>query len=95
MSPNASAKPPKPRAAGEAAAPRETRRRIDACVAELVVRRALARVAQDLVGLLRFLEFLFGRLSSGLRSGGCFIASLRYDFLMSSSRASRVTPRTV
>ncbi len=34
--------------------------RIDAGVAELVVSRALGRVGQDLVGLLRFLEALFG-----------------------------------
>src|SRR5436190_10720616 len=37
----------------------EACRRIDTGVTELVVRRALLRVGQDLVGLLRFLEFFF------------------------------------
>ena len=59
MSPNASAKPPKPSRSGTAPA---ADRRIDAGVPELVVRGALARIGQDLVGFLRFLEFLFRRL---------------------------------
>jgi hypothetical protein len=38
----------------------ETRRGIDACVPELVVGRALFRVGENLVGLLRLLEFVLG-----------------------------------
>ena len=52
--------------------------RVDAGVAVLVVGRALLRVGQHLVGFLRLLELLLGRLGRrGLRSGWCFIASLR------------------
>ena len=53
------------RPAAEAARPRpgtEARRRVDAGVPELVVGGALLGVGEDLVGLLRLLEFLLGTL---------------------------------
>src|SRR6185312_5686964 len=51
---------------GAARARAESRGGIDARVAELVVGRALARVGQDLVGLLALLEFLLGVLVPGV-----------------------------
>jgi hypothetical protein len=48
-------------------------------MAMLVVGRAFLRVRQHLVGFFGFLEFFFGHFgeSPWLRSGWCFIASLR------------------
>jgi hypothetical protein len=98
MSPNASAKPPKPsgpapRAPGGA----EARRRIDAGVAELVVRRALARIGEDLVGLLGLLELVLG--------GGALLVRIAVRMVLHRELAvrlldvvfdaSRLTPSTV
>ena len=49
-------------AAAESARAGEARRRIDARMTELVVGRALLGVGEDLVGFLRFLEFVLGAL---------------------------------
>ena len=61
MSPNASAKPPKP-SAPPGRPPPNPGRPVDTRMSELVVGRALARVREDFVGLLGFLEFLLGAL---------------------------------
>ncbi len=46
-------------------------------MSEAIIGGALLIVLQDVIGLADFLEFLFGALVPGLRSGWCFIASLR------------------
>jgi hypothetical protein len=51
--------------------------RIDAGVTVTVIRLALFRIGQHLVGFFDFLEFSSASLLSGLRSGWYFIASLR------------------
>jgi hypothetical protein len=59
----------------------------DAGVAESIVARPLVGVAEDRVGLGRFLELLSAFLSPWLRSGWNFSASLRYELLISVSVA--------
>jgi hypothetical protein len=87
-----SSKPPK----GPPAPPAPGRRpaaAVEGGVAEAVVGGALLAVLQDVVGLVASLKRPSASLFPWLRSGWNCIASLRYAFLMSSSEASRWTPR--